>query len=156
MAMATLAKCYSNLDVFSGVVKIRKGLSCKLMVRINNLDAVHEVFYTMAKSIETKAHKLRRAGFMDPSIDPLLDACDVICAITEPAHRRHNRAKLMPMLFVTAVVACQNVPYLVLLLVVAAIFNYHFGPFQMQTDPNTNPAFLIIPRLWKEVMGKKR
>ena len=31
MAIATLQKCYHNEDVFTGVVKIRKGLSCQLM-----------------------------------------------------------------------------------------------------------------------------
>ena len=157
MAMATLEKLYANLDVFSGVVKIRKGLSCKLMLRTNNLDVVHEVFYDMAKSIEAKARQLQRSNILEESsTESLLDACDLICAITEPAHRRQRRARLMPMIFVTAVVACQNVPFLVLGLVAAGIVNYYFGPFQIHTNPNRNPAFLVIPSLWKEMMGKNR
>ena len=157
MAMATLEKMYANLDVFSGVVKIRKGLSCKLMLRTNTLDVVYDVFHDMAKSIEAKARKLQRYNILEEaSTGPLLDACDVICAITEPAHRRQSQARLMPMLFVTAVVACQNMPFLVLGLVAAGIVNYYFGPFPIHTSPNSNPAFLVIPRLWKEIMGKNR
>ena len=36
MAIATLDKVFANPDVFTGVVKIRKGLSCKLILRTNN------------------------------------------------------------------------------------------------------------------------
>lgn len=158
MAVATLEKCYGNLNVFEGVVKIRKGLACKLLTRTNNIDSVHEVFYTMAKSIEAKAYRLKQSGFEDPSLNSLLDACDVIFAITEPAHKRQMRAKLLPVLFVAAVVACTNIPILSIVLAVLAIFNYYFGPFLFQgsSPNNTNPALLVIPRLWKEVMGKKR
>ncbi|EEC47592.1 predicted protein, partial [Phaeodactylum tricornutum CCAP 1055/1] len=45
MAIATLDKCYHNVNVFTGVVKIRKGLSCKLLLRTNTLSQVHETFY---------------------------------------------------------------------------------------------------------------
>jgi len=48
MAIATLDKCYANPKVFTGVVKIRKGTSCKLILRTNNLDEVHETFYTVS------------------------------------------------------------------------------------------------------------
>ena len=36
MAIATLDKVFSNEDVFTGVVKIRKGLACKLILESND------------------------------------------------------------------------------------------------------------------------
>ena len=59
MAIATLEKCYANADVFTGVVKIRKGLSCKLILRTNNLDEVHETFYQFATKIVSQAFRVR-------------------------------------------------------------------------------------------------
>mgnify|MGYP005844222621 CR=1 FL=1 len=157
MAIATLAKCYANEDVFTGVVKIRKGLSCKLILHTNNLDEVKETFYVMAKTIEAKARQLRRSGFIDPSMERTLDACDVICAMTEPAYKRQQRAKLMPIVFVVAVLACQFIPYFNVLLAAAAILNYYFGPFRIHNkDPNMRGADQLIKQTWKEVMGKKR
>jgi len=158
MAMATLANCYANSKVFTGVVKIRKGLSCKLIMKSsNNMDGVHRVFYEMAKSMEKKAHKLRRSGFMDPSYDALLDACDVIYTITEPAYRRHRRAKLVPVVFVAAVLACHIVPYLMQAMVAVAVLNYCFGPFKVfeNKDPSTILSSPFLHGLWNVVLGNK-
>lgn len=128
MAIATLAKCYANDKVFTGVVKIRKGLSCKLILRATNLAAVHCTFYEFAKSIERKAHKLKRSGFEDPNMDKLLDACELITIMTGPAHQRQQRAKLLPMALVAAVVAGQFFDKLTLVLLAMALVNYFFGP----------------------------
>ncbi|CAB9496212.1 Squalene synthase [Seminavis robusta] len=125
MAMATLAKCYDNANVFTGVVKIRKGLSAKLILKANTLDGVYAIFYQQAKWMEQKALKSKSVV----EKEALLDAIDIICAITEPAYRRQQRAKLWPMLFVSAVVACQFVPGLTLVLLAMALVNYYLGPF---------------------------
>ena len=42
MAMATLAKIYNNPDVFTEVVKIRKGIAAKLMLKTNDMDSVRK------------------------------------------------------------------------------------------------------------------
>jgi farnesyl-diphosphate farnesyltransferase len=55
MAMATLAKIYNNPDVFTEVVKIRKGLAAKLMVETNSMEVVNKV---MNKYVEQIRHKL--------------------------------------------------------------------------------------------------
>ena len=155
MAMATLAKCFGNQRVFTGVVKIRKGLSCKLMMRSVTLDGVHEIFYQQAKWIERKAiqryrHQQYRYhhGTTEQDavlLNALLDACDVICAITEPAYQRRQQAKLLPMVLVSVIVIFQFLPNVTLLLVVGmAFWNYCFGPFQMVT----NPFHCVQPTLW--------
>jgi farnesyl-diphosphate farnesyltransferase len=40
MAIATLAKCYDNYGIFTGVVKIRKGTAVSLMMKATSMDAV--------------------------------------------------------------------------------------------------------------------
>jgi hypothetical protein len=82
MAIATLDKLYANTDVFTGVVKIRKGLSCKLILRTNNATELHEIFHKFAQSVRDKALKERRKGVHDPSFERTLRACDTIIALT--------------------------------------------------------------------------
>lgn len=82
MAIATLDKCYHNGDVFTGVVKIRKGLSCKLINATSDSKKVHAIFYDFAKSIAKKAKEAKRSGFDDPSYTRTIKACDDIIEAT--------------------------------------------------------------------------
>jgi farnesyl-diphosphate farnesyltransferase len=97
MAIATLDKCYSNPDVFTGVVKIRKGMSCKLISRTNTLDEVHDTFYQFAQIIMKKANANRAKGVIDPSYSRTLKACETICELTVVGHKRQKRARRMPL-----------------------------------------------------------
>jgi len=54
MAMATLAKIYNNADVFTEVVKIRKGLAAKLMVETNSMEVVNKVLNKYVEQIKSK------------------------------------------------------------------------------------------------------
>lgn len=54
MAMATLAKIYNNPDVFTEVVKIRKGLAAKLMVETNSMEVVNKVMNKYVEQIRQK------------------------------------------------------------------------------------------------------
>jgi len=94
MAIATLDKCYANSDVFTGVVKIRKGLSCKLITRTNDLAQVHETFYDFSKSIGRKALAQHKAGVVDPNYSRTLRACASICDLTWEAARRQKQVRL--------------------------------------------------------------
>ncbi|GMH89397.1 hypothetical protein TL16_g11445, partial [Triparma laevis f. inornata] len=75
MAVATLEKVYGNMEVFEGVVKIRKGLSallaesCKLILNTKDHSGVHSIFGKMARSIMSRADK------NDPSYERTLHAC---------------------------------------------------------------------------------
>jgi len=84
MAIATLHKCYHNSDIFTGVVKIRKGLSCKLIQSTNNIQQVHCIFYRYATAIAKKANAAKKQGFVDPNYDETVHICDSICQITRP------------------------------------------------------------------------
>jgi len=60
MAVATQAACYNNPDVFTGIVKIRPGLSAKLILATQQRSAVEqravakEWFVTFARQVESK------------------------------------------------------------------------------------------------------
>jgi farnesyl-diphosphate farnesyltransferase len=54
MAMATLAEVYNNPKVFTGVVKIRKGLAARLMLHTQNMDEVIKSFRKFLRVIENK------------------------------------------------------------------------------------------------------
>jgi farnesyl-diphosphate farnesyltransferase len=94
MAIATLDKCYNNLDVFTGVVKIRKGLSCKLIVRTNNLMQVHETFHQFARSILSKARRQREKGDVaDPSYEHTVKICTTILSLTQNSADQQHQAR---------------------------------------------------------------
>jgi len=54
MAIATLAEMYGNHGVFTGVVKIRKGLALLLMEQAKDWQSVHAIFIRFAKEIREK------------------------------------------------------------------------------------------------------
>jgi farnesyl-diphosphate farnesyltransferase len=84
MAIATLDKCYHNADVFTGVVKIRKGMSCLLINDTTDMSGVHGIFNRFARSIMRKANDARsKGGYDDPSYDRTVRACHTIIDLTQ-------------------------------------------------------------------------
>ncbi len=83
MAIATLDKCYHNADVFTGVVKIRKGMSCLLINDTTDMYGVHGIFHRFARSIMRKADDVRSKGYVDPSYDRTIRACHTIIDLTQ-------------------------------------------------------------------------
>lgn len=51
MAIATLAACYNNPRVFTGVVKIRKGQAVELMMASTNMDNLKCILAQHAHSV---------------------------------------------------------------------------------------------------------
>lgn len=54
MAMATLAKIYNNPDVFTEVVKIRKGIAAKLILKTNDMEQVRKSMLRFVEDIRKK------------------------------------------------------------------------------------------------------
>ena len=54
MAMATLAKIYNNHNVFTEVVKIRKGIAAKLMLETNDMESVRKYMEKFVAEIRRK------------------------------------------------------------------------------------------------------
>jgi farnesyl-diphosphate farnesyltransferase len=158
MAIATLDKCYANPDVFTGVVKIRKGLSCKLILRTNNLAQVHETFYQFAQSIIKQAAAQRSRGVVDPSYTRTVRACETIMDLTESQARKQIRSRWMRSTVCTVpVVAAALMNYVTVRpaasdrsgagkwqtaiqagLVVSAVALYRWGPWTVSS--NLKPA----------------
>ena len=51
MAIATLALCYNNPSVFTGVVKIRKGQAVDLIMQSTNMESVEAIFAHYAEEV---------------------------------------------------------------------------------------------------------
>jgi len=79
MAIATLEKCFNNPDVFTGVVKVRKGLAVKMIVDSKTVAGVEQWFRTFALSIKSKVNPA------DPSAAATIAACDVCLSLTTDA-----------------------------------------------------------------------
>lgn len=98
MAIATLNSCYNNSDVFTGVVKIRKGTACKLILSTNTLDEVHDIFYQFSQSVFRKAETNRSQGVLDPSYARTVKICQTIMEATAEGHMRERKARQLPWL----------------------------------------------------------
>ncbi|XP_064411517.1 squalene synthase isoform X2 [Latimeria chalumnae] len=72
MAIATLAACYNNPQVFRGVVKIRKGQAITLMMDATNMEAVRAMMYQYSEEIHQKVQST------DPSST---QTEDILCSI---------------------------------------------------------------------------
>lgn len=58
MAIATLAKCYNNRNVFSGVVKIRKGQAVGLMMEATCFQSLRRILYKYAQEVSRSNDKV--------------------------------------------------------------------------------------------------
>lgn len=75
MAIATLDKVYNNGDVFTGVVKIRKGTTCQLILASKDMEQVKACFRRLALSIAS------RVDPSDPTAATTLSLCDQIVSL---------------------------------------------------------------------------
>lgn len=89
MAIATLDKLYNNQDVFTGVVKIRKGLSCQLILQTDTVAQLHGIFYDFSRSISKKA---KTNAKNDPSQERTLKACQAVMTLTEETRLRKSKS----------------------------------------------------------------
>mmetsp|Transcript_13709 Transcript_13709/g.20880 ORF Transcript_13709/g.20880 Transcript_13709/m.20880 type:complete len:752 (+) Transcript_13709:140-2395(+) len=87
MAIATLDKLYNNPDVFTGVVKIRKGLSCQLILQTNTVEELHGIFYNFSQSIAKKAKRAKS----DPTRERTQKACQAVFDLTESTRLRRTK-----------------------------------------------------------------
>jgi hypothetical protein len=77
MAIATLADLYDNPKVFTGVVKIRKGMAAQLILDTKSTGGLHKWFNILARDI------LSRVKPADPSAMKTKRICKTIISITD-------------------------------------------------------------------------
>lgn len=76
MAIITLALCYDNVEVFKGVVKMRRGLTARVLVNTHDMNHVLEHFHTWANVIGTKALAANTRG--DPTAEDVMAEVEAI------------------------------------------------------------------------------
>ncbi|XP_024990753.1 squalene synthase-like [Cynara cardunculus var. scolymus] len=54
MAIGTLSLCYNNIEVFRGVVKLRRGLTAKIIDRTKTMADVYSAFYDFCSLLKIK------------------------------------------------------------------------------------------------------
>jgi len=74
MAIATLAECYDNPKVFCCKVKVRRGVTAKLVMKSTNMKNIYQIFYRYAVSIRD------RIPPQDPNASQTRQALDTIIA----------------------------------------------------------------------------
>jgi farnesyl-diphosphate farnesyltransferase len=89
MAMATLAKIYNNPDVFTEVVKIRKGIAAVLMLHTNDMGSVRKVMQKFANDI------LRKLVKTDPNYEITKERCEAIIKNLDKSHYKSSM-RLLP------------------------------------------------------------
>jgi len=89
MAIATLAEVYNNHNVFTGVVKIRKGLACKLILESKDLPGVHRWFNIFARDILTRIPR------DDPNASNTHAICTKIIMLTDAKALLSLREKIL-------------------------------------------------------------
>lgn len=78
MAIATLAEVYDNPEVFRGVVKIRKGLACRMILESSDLDGISAWFHKLVKGIAS------RIPPSDPCATRTTEVCKTAMEVTNP------------------------------------------------------------------------
>lgn len=77
MAIATLADIYNNPQVFTGVVKIRKGLAVKMIYETTDMVNLHKWFYVLTKRIYENIPE------KDPNAERTRELCKKILRLTQ-------------------------------------------------------------------------
>ncbi|KAH1099074.1 hypothetical protein J1N35_015995 [Gossypium stocksii] len=76
MAIGTLALCYNNIEVFKGVVKMRRGLTAKVIDRTNTMADVYGAFYDFSCMLKAKVDKNDPSAQKTSSrLDSILKTC---------------------------------------------------------------------------------
>ena len=103
MAIATIEACFDNPRVFTGVVKIRKGLAARLILDSNSMEGVHYWFHHFATQLEARCPET------DPSRGKILAATTRIRTLCEPAATARSRRRVALvwafLVFLVAVIA---------------------------------------------------
>ncbi|KAF3435778.1 hypothetical protein FNV43_RR22870 [Rhamnella rubrinervis] len=72
MAIGTLAMCYNNIEVFRGVVKMRRGLTAKVIDRTKTMNDVYGAFFDFSCMLKSKV------DVNDPNANKTLSRLEII------------------------------------------------------------------------------
>ncbi|XP_039131449.1 LOW QUALITY PROTEIN: squalene synthase-like [Dioscorea cayenensis subsp. rotundata] len=106
MAIGTLALCYNNLEVFRGVVKMRRGLTARVIDQTKTMADVYGAFYDFSSMLKAKVND------KDPNAvltRKRVEAIQKICVSSGLLNKRglrvcNTQPTISPMLIIVAVV----------------------------------------------------
>ncbi|URD97969.1 squalene [Musa troglodytarum] len=76
MAIGTLALCYNNVEVFRGVVKMRRGLTAKVIDQTYSMSDVYGAFYEFSSMLKSKIDNSDpNASLTHKRVDAIQKAC---------------------------------------------------------------------------------
>lgn len=93
MAIATLSEIYNNPDVFRGVVKIRKGLACRMILESGDLEGIFAWFNKLAAGIAARVPPL------DPCASRTTQVCKIAVDMTTPAGKAFGTSRTRVVLY---------------------------------------------------------
>ena len=129
MAIATLADLYGNPKVFTGVVKIRKGMAAQLILDTKSTGGLHKWFNLLARDILKRVHR------SDPSAMKTRRICRTIIDITDSQGK-------------AAIIGAYAQALNTIAPVVLAITAYHlFAQNALQGSPNALKFSMAAPVL---------
>nr|BAW27654.1 squalene synthase [Amaranthus cruentus] len=111
MAIGTLALCYNNVEVFRGVVKMRRGLTARVIDKTDSMPDVYGAFYDFACMIKPKVDK------NDPNAMKTLSRIDAIEKICRDSGTLNKRK-----LHITSTKSAYTPIMVMVLFIVLAIF----------------------------------
>ncbi|KAM0943678.1 putative squalene synthase [Dioscorea sansibarensis] len=106
MAIGTLALCYNNLEVFRGVVKMRRGLTARVIDQTKTMADVYGAFYDFSSMLKAKVND------KDPNAEltrQQVEAIQKTCVSSGLLDKRglqvcNTQPTISPMLIIVAVV----------------------------------------------------
>ncbi|XP_028788200.1 squalene synthase-like [Neltuma alba] len=114
MAIGTLALCYNNIEVFRGVVKMRRGLTAKVIDRTKTMSDVYGAFFDFSCMLESKVDK------NDPNARKTLSRVEAI----QKACRESGLLSKRKSYIVKNEPGYNSATFLILILALALIFAY--------------------------------
>uniref|UniRef100_A0A0D9ZEN6 Uncharacterized protein n=1 Tax=Oryza glumipatula TaxID=40148 RepID=A0A0D9ZEN6_9ORYZ len=109
MAIGTCAICYNNVNVFRGVVKMRRGLTARVIDETNTMSDVYTAFYEFSSLIESKIdNNDPNASLMRKRVDAIKRTCKSSCSLKRRGYdlekSKYNSMLIMVVLLLVAIV----------------------------------------------------
>ncbi|KAK4761317.1 hypothetical protein SAY87_006210 [Trapa incisa] len=114
MAIGTLALCYHNIDVFRGVVKMRRGLTAKVIDQTKDMTDVYGAFYDFVTTIKHKVDE------NDPNATKTLSRIEAVQKVCRESGALEKRKSYM----VSKGPGYNSTLVIVLFVLLAVIFGY--------------------------------
>jgi farnesyl-diphosphate farnesyltransferase len=135
MAIATLAEVYNNYNVFTGVVKIRKGLAACMILDTDCTEGLHKWFHKMATTIQSRIPKT------DPNAEKTKEICNKIISLTRS---KAESAMILSYASIVMYLAPIGISYGLSIFITAFMEQGNFNSFNLENETQSKGAQAIV------------